>query len=268
MVSQISRPPSLPNHTQRTMPVACHTPEWGRIGKEVLDRDKAREEKIHKRPCLPKHEYADMPLYQKMQNSGRMRLESFEKAMRYYFEHSEMKLGYMQKRLIDILIVTALRKFFTTDLISNLRYLSTKFMIDELPDAVAILFPRRSGKTEGSAWFIAVVAVSQPDWNSIMYNLTSRQARGFLQTVRKHLDVFKEDPEFGWTLEGCDVREFVIIRTRKYGSSNSIKSYPCALNSSDATVCLFLFGGVGQDFIPIIYIRAHTHTHYIIFHSL
>lgn len=68
-----------------------------------------------------------------------------------------------------------------------------------------------------------------------MYNLTGRQSRGFLQTVRKHLDVFKNDAEFGWSVEQQDVREFLIIRTRKFDSSNSIRSFACGL-SVDATV--------------------------------
>lgn len=214
----------------------CAPSQWGHVGKCVIEKNEKREERLHKRRCYRKFEYDDLPSYQKLQNSGRMRLESFERAMRYYFEHCDMKLGYMQKRLIDVFIVAALRKFFEKDLVSNLKFLSQKYLIDELNDAVAILFPRRSGKTEGSAWFIAVTMVSQPRWNAIMYNLTSRQAKGFLQTVKKHLEVFRTDPEFGWTIEGQDVREYFIIRTRKYGTQNRVQSFPCALNSSDATV--------------------------------
>lgn len=47
----------------------------------------------------------------------------------------------MQKRLIDVFIVAALRKFFQNDLVSNLKYLSTKYKISELNDAIAVLYP-------------------------------------------------------------------------------------------------------------------------------
>lgn len=96
-----------------------------------------------------------------------------------------------------------------------------------------------------------------------MYNLTGRQSRGFLQTVRKHLDVFKNDAEFGWSVEQQDVREFLIIRTRKFDSSNSIRSFACGL-SVDATV--------GYNDLRVAKILApieggtHTHTITHIFH--
>lgn len=154
--------PSAPSTERRST-------QWGFVGKQVIDKAKKQEEKVHKRRCYRKHEYQDLPSYQKLQNSGRMRLESFERAMRFYFEHSDMKLGYMQKRLIDVFIVAALRKFFEHDLVANLKYLSHKYSVSVLSDAIGVLFPRRSGKTEGSAFFIAVTAVSQPKWNAIMY---------------------------------------------------------------------------------------------------
>lgn len=119
------------------------TTSWGFIGRDVLKRKEKMEEKIHKRRCYRKFEYQDLPSYKKLQNSGRMRLESFERAVRYYFEHSDMKLGYMQKKLIDVFIVAALRKFFENDLISNLKFIANKYLIEELNDAVAILFPVR-----------------------------------------------------------------------------------------------------------------------------
>jgi hypothetical protein len=69
-----------------------------------------------------------------------------------------------------------------------------------------------------------------------MYNLTSRQAKGFLRTTIKHLEVFRNDAEFGWTVDSQDIREYIVIRTKKYLTLNSVKSYPCALSSSDATI--------------------------------
>ena len=71
-----------------------------------------------------------------------------------------------------------------------------------------------------------------------MYNLTSRQAKGFLGTVKKHMEVFRNDAEFGWEIVSQDVREYIVVHTKKYDCNNSVKSYPCALSSSDATIGL------------------------------
>ena len=69
-----------------------------------------------------------------------------------------------------------------------------------------------------------------------MYNLTSRQAKGFLGTVMKHMSVFQNDAEYGWKVASQDIREFIVIHSKKYGTKNSVRSYPCALKSSDATI--------------------------------
>ena len=93
---------------------------------------------------------------------------------------------------------------------------------------------------------IAVILVSQPKGNCVMYNLTSAQAEEFIGEVKyvsyaaytpffrlttqsKHLQVFKESPEFGWEEVKRDVRRHIFIKNRKYGAVNSVKSYACAL---------------------------------------
>lgn len=79
-----------------------------------------------------------------------------------------------------------------------------------------------------------------------MYNLTNRQAKEFLQTVIKHLNVFKNDAEFGWGIERQDLRQHFVIRNYKYDTINSVQSFPCASKASDANIgllflSLFLF---------------------------
>lgn len=141
---------------------------------QILDKEE-RAQNVHR-----KFEYDTMKSFQDHQNSGRKRLEALEGAFRYLFENSSLKLGYLQKRLIDVIIVAFMRKMFGDDLVPNLAYITKKYAIDELNDTVAILFPRRSGKTVASAIMIAVICVSQPHGNSIMYNLTALQAEEFL----------------------------------------------------------------------------------------
>lgn len=105
----------------------------------------------------------------------------------------------MQKKLFDALVVSVLKKIFGDDLITNLKFLSTKFLIEELNDAVAFLFPRRSGKTEACSLFIAILAVSQPgitkfhsiiqtntiDWNTIMCMFSHNARINFIIMFRQ-----------------------------------------------------------------------------------
>lgn len=168
----------------------------GKLGRGLVDKhtkrvnDRKKRAKVHR-----KYEYSLMESYNQHMSSGRMRLESFENALRYLFEHSGVRLGYMQKRLVDVITIALLMKFFENDLVENLKFLRKRYKIDELNDTVAIIFPRRSGKTEGSAILIAAIVVSQPNGNCIMYNLTATQAKEFLQSVMQHLMVFFHFPE-------------------------------------------------------------------------
>jgi len=201
-----------------------------RLGRELLAKEDAKVERAKRRAKVHRcYQYDRLESYQEYTSSGRRRLESLEAAMRYLFAKGGVKLGYMQKRLVDVVIIAMLHKMFGADLVSNLKYLHKKYLIDELNDTVAIIFPRRSGKTEGSAIMIALIAVSQPHGNCIMYNLTATQAKEFLASVIKHLDVFKDSEEFGWTEVKRDVRQLIEIRARKYDTCNSVKSYPSAL---------------------------------------
>lgn len=202
----------------------------GTVGDDLLKREQERRGAARKKARVyRKYEYSQLESYKEYTDSGRRRLESLEGAFRYLFANSSTRLGYMQKKLIDVVTIALLSKIFGADLVGNLRYIHKKYLIDELNDTVAILFPRRSGKTEGSAIMIAVVAVSQPNGNCIMYNLTATQAKEFLKAVRRYLNVFEKSDEYGWTMVSQDVRQLMEIRTRKYGTVNSIKSYPSAL---------------------------------------
>jgi hypothetical protein len=92
-----------------------------------------------------------------------------------------------------------------------------------------------------------------------MYNLTQKQAREFLHTTINHLMVFKDDSEFGWTLHKKDDKQMFEIKTNKYGTRNSIKSYPCALGD----------GKIGQKDHSVFRPKkegesTHTHTHTLV----
>ena len=123
--------------------------------------------------------------------SGRKRLASFEAAFRHLFEHSDppVRLGDLQEKLIKEVTVALLPQFFKKDLVENIKWLRKKYVIDVLSETVSAVCPRRQGKTEGCAIIAAVLAVSQPRGNSVMFNLTGTQAKDYLQSVQRYLDV-------------------------------------------------------------------------------
>ncbi len=126
-------------------PDSLQTTSWSSIGEDIIKKYENREADAKKRKCYRKYQYSDLPSYKEIVNSGINRFKNFEAAMRFYFEHASLRLGYMQKKLMDALVVSVLKKIFQEDLITNLKFLSNKFAIDELNDAVAFLFP--SGTT-------------------------------------------------------------------------------------------------------------------------
>lgn len=116
--------------------------KWGHIGQEVLVKNEKRREQQRQAPVYRSFEYEDLESYKQLRSSGRLRLESFEAAFRYFFEHSPLRLGYMQKKLVDEIKVAFLRKLFGDELVANLGWLSQKFTIEELNDTLCIRFPR------------------------------------------------------------------------------------------------------------------------------
>ena len=121
--------------------------------------------------------------------------------------------------------VTILRILYGDDLLANLSDIETRFSISELRDVVAILFPRRSGKTKTETIVAACFAVSQAIGNGSCYNIGARQSRDWLQEGIDVLYVFEKTPQFGWEIDRMDTREFIQIKT-VFGTINRISSYP------------------------------------------
>jgi hypothetical protein len=159
------------------------------VAEQMLERvEKTADERRKRAKPHRSYEYSMLDSFKANTNQGRARLESFERALRFLYSNG-VRLGEEQKRLVDEITTALLPKFFGSDLVSNLKYLRKKFGFDSINDTKSMIFPRRSGKTEGCAIVIAALAVSQPKGNCIMYNLTATQAKEFLQSVLRHLKV-------------------------------------------------------------------------------
>lgn len=198
-------------------------------GKEIIQKHEEKTNRKRKKAKVyRKYQYSQLDSFKEHSNSGRMKLESFERATRYLFEHSNVVLGELQERMFKVVQMALLGKMFETDLIANLKYLRKRFPIDQLNNTIGIKLPRRSGKTECTAIIIAIILVSQPAGNCNMYNLAGLQAKEVIQSVDNYLQYFKDSEEFGWTEVRRDARSLIEICNNKYNAVNSIKSYACA----------------------------------------
>ena len=210
------------------MPAALR---WAaQLGRDLIHKEEVRASDARKKARVyRKHEYPLLDSYKEYTASGRRRLDSLEGAMRFLQEECGVQLGVMQEALANVTVVALLQKLFGDELVANLRYIHRRYKITKLNNTINCTFPRRSGKTEGAAIMIACIVVSQPQGNCIMYNLTGTQAKEFLQTVLKYMRMFKDHDEYGWTLVRQDLRQLVEVRTRKYGTLNSVKSFASGL---------------------------------------
>lgn len=198
---------------------------WGNFASELQQSvEHETAEKQNRFKFYKKCDYERLESYKTLRSSGRANLQRLEDALQYLFERN-IKLGHMQKALMDTIKTCFLQTLFKHDLVPNLDYLVSKFKINELYDVLAIIYPRREGKTVVSAIFAACCAVSQ-EGNVLCYNLRSRQAKDWLELAIKYLGIFRNSPKFGWKLERQNINEFITIRQNVTGHVNSVKSYP------------------------------------------
>lgn len=205
---------------------------WGQKSKDLLYKVEKHQENTReksKNMLKRKSEYQLMDSFKELECSGRIKLARFERATRYLFDKCGVQLGHKQELLFEAILTAYLLNMFGDDLVSNISYLKTKYKLQELFDAVAILFPRREGKTVGTAIFAAIIVVSQPYGNIICYNIGARQSEGWLHQTIQYLDYFRESDEFGWTLDDKDGKEMISIKSKATGTTNTIYSYPCGL---------------------------------------
>ena len=62
-----------------------------------------------------------------------------------------------------------------------------------------------------------------------MYNLTATHAKEFLASVMKYLEIFRESTEYGWEEQNHDLNRFYRIKSKKWGTVNTIQSFAAAM---------------------------------------
>jgi hypothetical protein len=194
------------------------------LGRELLHNHEVRTNGVQKGRLLRKYQYERLDTYKEYNSSGMRSLNLLDGSLRL-LQSKGVTLGQMQEDFINSTRTTLLPKMFGDDLVSHLRFLHKRYKFRVLNNSLNITFPRRSGKTVGAAIMTACILVSQPRGNCIMFNLTGRQARQFLDTTGKYLRMFEDDETYGWKLKQHDSRQCIEIVNKTYGSVVSIKSY-------------------------------------------
>lgn len=113
------------------------------LKKAIRQEERKKSRDVRKQKVYRIYEYPQLQSYKDMTSSGMMRLEAMERAERYLFEHSDLRLGSMQVKFINVMKIACLRKIFGDNLLPNMAFLQEKFGIKEMHDTVASLFPRR-----------------------------------------------------------------------------------------------------------------------------
>jgi hypothetical protein len=119
--------------------------KWAPILKKAIrqeERKKSRDldhQEVHR-----SYVYPQLQSYKDMTSSGMMRLEAMERAFRYLFDNSDLRLGSMQEKFINVMKIACLKNMFKDDLLPNMQFLQDKYNITRMYDTVASLFPRRS----------------------------------------------------------------------------------------------------------------------------
>ena len=69
---------------------------------------------------------------------------------------------------------------------------------NEIYDSLAVIYPRRHGKTLTETVVGVAVALAIPDGNVYVYNPTAEHAREWLSQAMRFLSYMKDDPIYGY----------------------------------------------------------------------
>lgn len=95
--------------------------------------------------------------------SGRANLERWMEGMDFLQKKRGVKLGFMQKQLVEIAQIILVPRMFGDSFAAEQRYLRLKLGMKRKYEQAAVTLPRRAGKTVSQCLIAAVTAVTQPD---------------------------------------------------------------------------------------------------------
>jgi hypothetical protein len=192
----------------------------------VKERTKFLElEQKHLEPIVTNAQFAEDVDQAALRGAGRRNIDRFERSLVYLSEECGVRLGYLQEKLLKAARICLLKRMMGADVIHELDYLKSRFGITVLKDSLAVIFPRRAGKTTIQTIIAACVAVSQPDGNVCCFNIKLRQSVSWLAQTIRWMELFQTSPEFHYTELKRSSNEFLKIRNCT-GTTAQVSSYP------------------------------------------
>jgi hypothetical protein len=141
------------------------------------------------------------------------------------FHASDPYHPFEQVRLFEFMRDTSLLKMYGGSIekyLRDLAYIRTVCpSAQELYTSVAVILPRRSGKTMVQALVATCIVLSMPRGNVLTYNMTHAQAKTWFHTAYNYMMLLKDDSAFGWKIEHIEGGKSIrIIKTGSIGGGN------------------------------------------------
>jgi len=174
---------------------------------------------------LRKWEY---PLVESMHNGvnveceGDLLVKDVHKALAH-LDNNGYERSAHQRLFHRAFMMASLEQFYRGDLQRNLVRLLSDFGVSELHSEVAIMTPRRFGKTWGVAMWAASMLVMGRDHDTCIYSTGSRVSKMMLQTIMRMVRVLAA--KFGGNIVSINKNEECVFETAA-GYTNSIHAYP------------------------------------------
>lgn len=208
-------------------------------GDEILRVRRAKVDASLK-TMMPREDYEYMPEVLQEAQPGRQRLVAWEdcraKLLAKIASELDMRLSQDQTRLLEEIRNALLIKMYgnVQNVMGDLAWLRANYGVQSAYDAVAIIFPRRSGKTLTQTIASATTAVSQPRGNVLDFNPNWEQAKTWLAQTVRFMYMMKDDLRYGWTQVSDRASRDIVIYSLFYKCESSVHVYGNATNSRNA----------------------------------
>ena len=197
-----------------------------------------------------KDDYEDRADLKEMDKPGRTRLLLFEEAwkrlLRCLYEREGKILSEDQEQLAKEMRNAMLIKFYGSlgEVQKDITWLRANYgLTGEVYNTVAVLYPRRHGKTLVQALVSATVLVSQLGGNVMAYNYTGNHAKTWYDLCYKYLGYMRTDSRFGWHEEARSGNKLIIAQTINNGRLAKLWVFGNASDGRKATS----LRGTGED---------------------
>jgi len=156
---------------------------------------------------------------------GDKRVRDMQQALEYLDAHGFPRSKH-QKIFHRAFLAASYAQFYGDDLPQNLPRLLKENGWSELRSDVAIVTPRRFGKTWAVALWAVALLLTQPSHDVCIYSVAGRVSKMMLQTILRMAFILAQSPQFaGGSLVSVNKNEEIVWRTQD-GYENSVNAYP------------------------------------------